>query len=321
MGGRGSIVAIWHGVYLAMLALMGTLSFAFSGRLRFDGALLFATSLAMLGWFVLRVRARGGMRREDSLAAAIHANWRWGLERYLLFQTSVLFLLWLAPIKGGIPRHGGYWADSILIKIERAPFGVDPWSILHLLPDAITPVIDLIYATWIIVIALVSLLVAMFAADRLVARYFLAWGMAWLLLGVVCAYALPSAGPIFGPDLGFGFEGLRAELKGTMALEFHNMLWAKHAAQSPDLGGGISAMPSMHCAITFIFVATAWRTRFREAVILYGAIIWFGSVYLGWHYVLDGLVSLIGVMLIWRATATIADAEWPALRPALVDPA
>ncbi|WP_447727103.1 phosphatase PAP2 family protein [Sphingomonas koreensis] len=320
MGERDSVVTVWHGVYLAMLAILGASSLALSGTLRFDGTLLLATSLVMLGWFVLRVRARSGMSRDDSLALAVRANWRWGLERYLLFQTSILFLLWLAPVKSAIPHHGGYWADAILGSVERAAFGVDPWKILHLLPDGVTPVIDLIYGAWIVLIVLVSLLVAMFASDRLAARYFLAWGMAWLFLGVVVAYILPSAGPIFGPDLGFGFEGLHAELKGTLALEFHDMLWAMQAGQSSGLGGGISAMPSMHCAITFIFAAAAWRTRLREAVILYAAIIWFGSVYLGWHYALDGLVSLVGVALIWRATAVIADARWPVLRSALPDP-
>jgi len=313
MGGRDSVVAIWHGVYFAMLAVMGALSFAFSGALRFDGMLFFTTSLAVFGLFLTMARRRSPNARE--LGAVLRANWRWGLERYLLFQTSILFLLWLAPIKGAIPARDGYWADMLFAQAERAAFGVDPWRILHLLPDAVTPVIDLIYGAWIVLIVLVSLIVAMFASDRLAARYFLSWGMAWLLLGVVVAHALPSAGPIFGPDLGFGFDGLHDELRGTLAMRFHDMLWAMQAGPAGDLGGGISAMPSMHCAITFIFVAAAWHTRLREAVIVYAAIIWFGSVYLGWHYALDGLVSLIGVALIWRVSARVADARWPRFQP------
>ena len=319
MGARDSVGGVWHGVYFAMLAVMGALSFAHSGGLRVDGTLLLTTSLVMLGLFLTMARRRSP--DVHAFGAVLRANWRWGLERYLLFQTSLLFLLWLAPIKGAIPARGGYWADAIFAQAERAAFGVDPWKILHLLPDGVTPVIDLIYGAWIVLIVLVSLIVAMFAGDRLAARYFLAWGMAWLLLGVVVAHALPSAGPKIGPDLGFGFDGLHEELKGTLAMRFHDMLWATHAGQSGDLGGGISAMPSMHCAITFIFVAAAWRTRWREAVIIYAAIIWFGSVYLGWHYALDGLVSLIGIALIWRATAVIVDAQWPAFRPAIGDSA
>lgn len=315
MGGRISTAAPWHGVYFFMLAILGAMSLALSGGLRVEGTLLVTTSLVMLGWFVLMVRSRPGVSRTDKLTVAMRAHWRWGLERYLLFQTSLFFLLWLAPLKSVIPSHGGYWADAIFAPVERAVFGADPWEILHLLPDAVTPVIDLIYGAWIVLIVLVSLVVAMFASDRLAARYFLAWGMAWLFLGVVVAHLLPSAGPIFGVDLGFGFEGLHAELKGTLAMRFHDMLWAMQTGQASNLGGGISAMPSMHCAVTFIFAAAAWRTRLREAAIVYAAIIWFGSVYLGWHYALDGLVSLIGVALIWRAAAVIADAQWPALRP------
>lgn len=317
MGERDSVVMIWHGVYAAMLLVMGGLSFAFSGHLRFEGTLFLVTSLVMFGLFLTIARSRTA--DADSLGAVIRANWRWGLERYLLFQTSVLFLLWLAPLKGAIPHRGGYWADATLAETERSAFGVDPWVILHLLPDAVTPVIDLIYGAWIVLIVMVSLIVATFASERLMARYFLSWGMAWLFLGVVVAHLLPSAGPIFGPDLGFGFEGLHAELKGTLAMQFHDMLWAVQSGHSIDLGGGISAMPSMHCAITFLFAATAWRTRLREAVILYAAIIWFGSVYLGWHYVLDGLVSLIGVVLIWWAAAAIVDARLPRRRAVIAD--
>jgi len=316
MGGRDTVVAIWQGVYVAMLAIMGTLSFALSGALRIDGALSFVTSLAMFGLFIVVTR-RG--QPDANPLDLIRKNWRRGFERYLLFQTSLLFLLWLAPIKGAIPARHGYWADTIFAEAERSMFGVDPWQILHMLPDVVTPVIDLIYGAWIVLIVLVSLLVAIFAGDRLARRYFLAWGMAWLGLGVVVAHALPSAGPIFGPDLGFGFDGLHHELRGTLAMRFHDMLWTMQVGPAGDLGGGISAMPSMHCAITFIFVAAAWRTRLREAVIAYAAVIWFGSVYLGWHYALDGLVSLIGVALIWRATAVIVDARWPRFRPALAD--
>lgn len=315
MGGRDSIGAIWHGVYFAMLGVMGVLSLAFSGALRFDPALFAATSLVMLGLFLATVRRRSPDTK--ALGAVLRANWRWGLERYLMFQASVLFVLWLAPVKGAIPANGGFWADAIFVQTERAAFGVDPWELLHLLPDGITPVIDLIYGAWIVLIILVSLVVATFADDRLAARYFLAWGMAWLFLGVGVAHALPSAGPIFGPDLGFGFERLHAALKDTLAMRLHDQLWAAHSGQTAELGGGISAMPSMHCAIAFLFAAAGWRTRLRESTIVYAVIIWFGSVYLGWHYALDGLASLVGVLLIWRATAVVVDARWPGLQPVL----
>lgn len=32
----------------------------------------------------------------------------------------------------------------------------------------------------------------------------------------------------------------------------------------------------------------------------------FGSVYLGWHYAVDGYVAIIGVLLIWRWAQTVA---------------
>lgn len=68
------------------------------------------------------------------------------------------------------------------------------------------------------------------------------------------------------------------------------------------LFGGISAMPSMHMAWTYMWAFAAWQINRGLGIVahFYAVIIWIGSVHLGWHYFVDGLVSLIVVTIIWQ---------------------
>lgn len=304
---------LWLFSFGALLGGVAILSSALAGNLASEPALLATTSVLFAAAVLVRAAIWLWRHRPASPFGALRT--RLGAVardlglRFALFQGAMHFFIWLPPIKRAIPDGHGYWADAWLARFERSVFGADPWALLHRLPDCVTPAIDGLYAAWIPLIVLVSMLVAVFGMMPLVARYFLSWALAWVVLGIGVAHLLPSAGPIFGPDLGFGFEGLRTQLQGTTALRFHDMLWSMHVTESRDLGGGISAMPSMHCALTSVFVAAAWRSRWRVPALIYAGLIWFGSVYLGWHYVLDGVVSAIGITLIWRVAGLVCMAS------------
>ena len=48
----------------------------------------------------------------------------------------------------------------------------------------------------------------------------------------------------------------------------------------------------------------------------YAALIWLGSIHLGWHYAIDGLASFGLALLIWPAMGRVADwLDRPAARP------
>lgn len=76
------------------------------------------------------------------------------------------------------------------------------------------------------------------------------------------------------------------------AVDYQQMLWDVYQSPSPGLGG-ISAMPSMHCTTSFLFVLMAWKHKtLRIIAMVFFAIILISSVVLAWHYLVDGLVGI-----------------------------
>ena len=117
-----------------------------------------------------------------------------------------------------------------------------------------------------------------------------------------------SSGPIFY-DRMFGGDRfavligtLQQSDSGQKILKISDYLYSSFATDTSVLGTGISAMPSMHVALAVlnaIFASSLnrWAGVFAWA---YAAAIMFGSVYFGWHYALDGYISIIAVIVIWR---------------------
>ena len=69
----------------------------------------------------------------------------------------------------------------------------------------------------------------------------------------------------------------------------------------PGLVAGISAVPSIHVAIS-VWIFLAARTMAPRAApyaFLYVVFIWIASVQLGWHYVIDGLLGMLRQCSAW----------------------
>ena len=126
------------------------------------------------------------------------------------------------------------------------------------------------------------------------------------MLGVVAATLLSSAGPIFYDRIfgGTAFAALRETLRARgawLVLAEFDRMWASLASVRPGLAAGISAVPSIHVAICVwsVLVARAMAPRAAPYAFVYAALIWIGSVQLGWHYITDGLVGALGMLAIW----------------------
>jgi hypothetical protein len=61
-------------------------------------------------------------------------------------------------------------------------------------------------------------------------------------------------------------------------------------------------MPSLHNAIAVLYALAAFRIGRLLGWFMtgYAVIIFIGSVHLGWHYAVDGIVSAAAMVLIWR---------------------
>ena len=65
---------------------------------------------------------------------------------------------------------------------------------------------------------------------------------------------------------------------------------------------GISAVPSVHVAISLWMwlVARDLAPRFALTALVYFALVWVGSVQLGWHFASDGMAGVVGMLAVWR---------------------
>jgi membrane-associated phospholipid phosphatase len=153
-----------------------------------------------------------------------------------------------------------------------------------------------------------------FAPAQVRARFFLTWVLSWILLGILLAIALASAGPMFLGDMRLAgaqhYKGLVEALKATpVADKVHAYLWDLYQHGETRLGGGISAAPSLHVAMAWLYVLTTWRwwKPLSLPAIAFFAVICVGSVFLGYHYAVDGLISIAGVSTIWMLVGRWVD--------------
>ena len=248
--------------------------------------------------FLIALAVRLSFRRSVELPSKL------GLVLGVLFVagSASLFL----PLKFAIPKEIPFWLDVPLAAFERRAFGTDPWAISQAIFGAATPAIDLIYAVWLPTQLVVMFSVMLRPPSPAKSRALTAYFLCWFVLGVAAAVAFSSVGPIFYDRLygGSHFSGLGDALRtrgATFALTESDAMWVSYAKDRPGLIAGISAMPSLHVAISFwmILAARSIAPRLTWLAVAYFLFVWIASVHLGWHYVLDGAFGALGVFGIW----------------------
>jgi len=237
-------------------------------------------------------------------------------------------------LKAAIPRINPYSWDPAFAALDRAiHFGATPWELLQpvLGYPEITWAVAWLYSSWFFVLALVWTWQAFSLSNpRLRLRFFYSLLLIWILFGTVAATGFASGGPCFYGGLVSGpnpFETMMNYLEAANAKRPLNvvwaqsMLWASYLDRDVQLGGGISAMPSIHVAMALLFVLVTWSARrwVGWIALAYFAVILVGSVHLGWHYAIDGYAMIPGVLAVWWFSGWLAKRTYAWPRAALDD--
>ncbi|WP_368644153.1 phosphatase PAP2 family protein (plasmid) [Vibrio sp. HB236076] len=212
-----------------------------------------------------------------------------------------------------------FYLDLPLHHIDQWLFaGSEPWRITHWLfssPFA-TMVINVIYNLWFFYVLFFVAYLILSKESNWKKQVFLVFFLTWFINGNVFATLMSSVGPCFYDYLhpqNPAYQGLMALLQEQnqylidngwlelWSLNTQNMLWDVYNNSESGFGAGISAMPSMHNSMA-ILIALAVSQRHKGlgyCAWAFAAIIYIGSIHLGWHYATDGMVALVLTLIIW----------------------
>ncbi|MDX8500284.1 phosphatase PAP2 family protein [Mesorhizobium sp. VK4C] len=231
-----------------------------------------------------------------------------------------IFLSIFTSIKGGISKIQPFYADTALMAIDKAIHGgVDAWSFFHPMLGfgPLTSLLNLLYNLWFAEVFIVLFCVVFSTGnERLRSQYLVTFVLTWALLGNVLATAFASVGPAFAMPF-YGdttFSPLMDYLQTTnatypvVALDTQKYLLANAGLDGPRWGSGISAFPSIHVATATLNAIYLWRFggMLRWGSIAFLIVIQLGSVHLGWHYAVDGYVSMLATSAIWAAAGWLS---------------
>lgn len=266
--------------------------------------------------------------RERLLERSLLSYGHWLADKWPIFVIPPVYLALLLSafslFKQFTLPAAGFGLDLFFAEIDRAIFlGVDPWRVTHwLVPSATgTWLVDLAYVAWFVPMLLLVLLSGGMS-ETLRAQYLLAFALVWIVAGTVFAYLLPAAGPCYVDTFHSSamFSALEQRLieqsqhlaasggGELLALRGQSELMQAFVSRDLMLAGGISAMPSLHTALAVLFACAA-RTHSRitgQVMAAFAFVIWFGSVHLGWHYAIDGLIGGVMAIVLWRVAGAWA---------------
>ncbi|RMD64290.1 MAG: hypothetical protein D6826_02825 [Alphaproteobacteria bacterium] len=258
-------------------------------------------------------------RPQRPLALIWHDLSRNMLSPQRLFNAAPAFVLlplvlaMMTSLKRMIPMVQPFAWDPVLAQIDRFVHGGhQPWELLQpfLGSPQITVAISYVYAIPWLTLVIFAQFWHTFTLERGRMQFLLTYLLCWILLGTLAATAFSSTGPAFygqiypGPNpyapLMDYLNAVAAEYRLPSALG-QQYLWNAYVEDYLHEGSGISAMPSMHISMAFLFVLACWRRHrlLRWISVAFLIVMLIGSVHLAWHYAIDGYVSILGTGAIW----------------------
>ncbi|WP_394707415.1 phosphatase PAP2 family protein [uncultured Celeribacter sp.] len=234
-----------------------------------------------------------------------------------------VFVLMFGLVKNNLSQAVPFWADDVLTRADLAlHLGQTPHHLVSWLSGLNVSSLSRFYLnSWVVLATYFP--VFLMAFDPNVARrriFTILWMGCWIVLGNLIAACFMSYGPIFADLFPGGAaaqhgEALavvqRADAEALMAIKMQ--LWAAYSGETEMVGSGISAFPSVHVGMATVLalylmhlvrdvtagagLPTGALRVLRGAsvliAVLYVLIYLVLSVYLGWHYALDGYASIL----------------------------
>ncbi|GAL21045.1 Mlr1851 protein [Vibrio maritimus] len=247
------------------------------------------------------------------------------ISSFILLTSISIFMSCFSTVKSLIPLIHPFSFDHLFHRMDLWLFGgVEPWRVIHSIITSpyILQAINFCYNLWFFLMwAMLCYFLTCFP-SKLRTRFFISWILCWTVLGMIAATLLSSAGPVFMVRLEPGFENYdllvqllqdqNSWLKGKgwselYSLNIQDILWEAYVDKKDMLGSGISAMPSMHVSIAVLMALVMNSANKKLGVVfgLYALVIFIGSIALGWHYAVDGIVSAPVTWLLWRVSGKV----------------
>jgi hypothetical protein len=210
-----------------------------------------------------------------------------------------------------IPALQPFRWDAWFKEADRVlHFGYEPWSVLHpfLAYPTVTWFIDRCYFAWLAILLVFPVGLSWSVRRRLRLQYLTSFMLTWIGVGTIVAIIFSSVGPCYYHLVG-GDDSFIPLLTYLDEVHHRYFLWARFNQEGMWRAfihnapfGGITAMPSLHVAgVTLFALAARALNRWLGALfVMYGLVILLGSVHLGWHYAIDGYVSIVLTLAIWR---------------------
>lgn len=230
--------------------------------------------------------------------------------------------------KTNIPVFVPFHWDVALSDLDRAlHFGQLPWQWLQpvLGFPIVTFLLNVNYNMWFFVMWTLWVSFALRTGpSELRTRFFLSFILIWSIGGSLLAIFFSSAGPCYFSRLGITpdpYAPLMDYLRSVgdhfplWAIKTQDVLWSGYTGEQ-NVITGISAMPSMHNASTLLFALAGWKISRPLGILLsiFSALIFVGSIHLGWHYAVDGYFAYAMTLVIWGVCGPIA--RWHERLPA-----
>ncbi len=207
-------------------------------------------------------------------------------------------------------------------------FNNHPWFLLSLILNypAVLKLIDLFYVIWFLILYFITFWLAWSQRRKLRMQFFICNILILFIIGNILATVFSSAGPCYYSKVtemsqNNPYEPLMDKLHAIdnstplIAIALQESLWNNYCWKEGRYCEHVSAMPSVHVAFAALFALTVSCVSLKLGLLFWGywAIIQIGSIILGWHYAIDGYLSTILTLCLWKISGFCTIYYWETL--------